>query len=63
MRLLKLLLLLGLFVAVFLWVRSAESNVNPTFNYSSQFIEYAADTIKLDSITKGRNHELDLKPR
>jgi|GEM_PF-3905316 len=63
MRLLKLLLLLGLFVAVFLWVRSAERKVNPTFDYSSYASENACDSVGSDSITNGRNHELDLRPR
>jgi hypothetical protein len=63
MRLLKLLLLLGLFIAMFLWVRSAEDNIDRKMNYSAEIKFNNSDSIKCDSLSEVRQMQVDLKPR
>jgi hypothetical protein len=63
MRLLRLLLLLGLFIAMFLWVRSAEVNIERKMNYSTGTKFNISDSVKCDSLSEVREMQPDLRPR
>jgi hypothetical protein len=63
MRLLKLLLLLGLFIAMFLWVRSAEDNIDRKMNYSTETKFSNGESIKSESLSEVRQTKTDLRPQ
>jgi hypothetical protein len=63
MRLLKLLLLLGLFIAMFLWVKSAEDEINRKSCFEAETKFSKGDSIKCDSLRKPQALQYDLRPR